>query len=978
MGYWNSRIPVEIINRSKRDIAGEPVKLSTGSGKGELNLEGKDAGALRIVNSEGIGLLCKIVSPGNKIISEGPVPARSEIILPVTAKAGKTGLFFIYSGNKAAWPVGAVLGGDPALSRHPEKDIKRVVNDSLVIIIRPTETISLKEEISGKNWPEDKMLNIRVPVRMYNFSEKQTGQLPVYVKMEQVFNRLHDKKCGRAVISNDDGTTMKVLNMSNAIMFEDRISPLTEKTVYAFYASDGKQEKAGSDSIAEEWLGKQRNMVRLSGPYPGTAPVDKKWKQDIPVTEGKSYMFGALVKCCGGARGAMVRIDLLGKDGKEINKHFVSNETEGNCYWTFVSGIFRATGDAVNARLTLVSADSVTAQFKGMIFMEAIEGYSSSMFFDQREAEDQHKLAIWPVNSVKKVFHEDLPPTYIPPAEISLAGNEYEPLQIALRSPRRYSNVRVEVSDPVNISGIKPGQVSKFLVGYVPIDYPSNYYERKVPYWYLKYPDEPAGSDGWAGYWPDPLLPYTSFNLESDETQSLWIELYTPAGTESGLYSGSIKVFTNDSLITEIPWHVTVRNFSLPQKNSFGALYDYRSPREMDEPGQGLFRTDISHDSLRAMHLSFMAQHRIATGEINPVPKVIRSNGKISIDFSEYDKAAAFYFDKLKNPYAYLPTSIFYLFGWAFPPSAKFGEKPYDGVYPYAEADRGKLRPEYRKAYQDVLRTFWEHLRAKGWADRYVLYLSDEPHMAEDGKADIVAQMKALCDMIHEVDKKIPIYVSTWWFRPEWDGYIDIWGLGFNGDGDYGHGVTKEDFDHITASGGRIWYTTDGNFCTETPYLAIERLLPWFGFKYGAQAYEFWGVNWLTLNPFKYGWHNYIYESQAPGEESWKRYPNGDGFIIYPGKPVGYDGLIGSIRLKQVREGAEDYEYFLLLSSLIQKNDPGNPHLPDAKKALQEALDMISIPCAMGRYSTKILKNPDDLPVIRDKVAKSIEYLLIK
>ena len=136
------------------------------------------------------------------------------------------------------------------------------------------------------------------------------------------------------------------------------------------------------------------------------------------------------------------------------------------------------------------------------------------------------------------------------------------------------------------------------------------------------------------------------------------------------------------------------------------------------------------------------------------------------------------------------------------------------------------------------------------------------------------------------------------------------------------HYVTAEDMQQITRSGGRIWYTTDGNFCTETPYLALERLLPWFGYKYGAEAYEFWGVNWLTYNPYKYGWHSYIFESQAPGEESWKRYPNGDGYVIYPGKPIGEDGLIGSIRLKQVREGAEDYEYLTLLGNLIEKLIP--------------------------------------------------------
>jgi hypothetical protein len=180
----------------------------------------------------------------------------------------------------------------------------------------------------------------------------------------------------------------------------------------------------------------------------------------------------------------------------------------------------------------------------------------------------------------------------------------------------------------------------------------------------------------------------------------------------------------------------------------------------------------------------------------------------------------------------------------------------------------------------------------------------------------------------------------------------------------------------IKRSGGRIWYTTDGNFCTETPYMAIERLLPWFGYKYGAEAYEFWGVNWLTYNPYKYGWHSYIFESQAPGEESWKKYPNGDGYIIYPGKLIGKAGLVGSIRLKQVREGAEDYEYLTILGNLIKKTDPTNPAFPAASQALQQALDIVNIPCAMGRYSTKILKSPDMVREIREQIAINIEKLL--
>jgi hypothetical protein len=433
-----------------------------------------------------------------------------------------------------------------------------------------------------------------------------------------------------------------------------------------------------------------------------------------------------------------------------------------------------------------------------------------------------------------------------------------------------------------------------------------------------------------------------------------------------------------NTLLKELPWTVHVWNFSLPVRNSFGALYDYRSVHRMPESDKLPARDKISGNDLRNMYLAFMAKHLVSSGEINPVPEVNYKDGKINIDFTEYDKAASYYFDQLKNSFAYLPVRIFYLFGWAFPPSEKFGEKPYPGEYPYKEADRSELRPQYIKAYQLVLKTFWDHLKEKGWAGRYILYLSDEPHEAENNNSksnDINIQMKALCNMIHEVDPKIPIYVSTWWYRPEWKGHIDVWGLGFNGEGDYGNYVTAEDMQQITSSGGRIWYTTDGNFCTETPYLAVERLLPWFGYKYGAEAYEFWGVNWLTYNPFKYGWHSYIAESQAPGEKSWKRYPNGDGYVIYPGEPIGQDGLVASIRLKQVREGAEDYEYLAILGKLIEEAGAKGQLVNEAQKAMQKALDIVNIPCAMGRYSTRILKDPDAVFAAREELARNIEAM---
>ena len=84
----------------------------------------------------------------------------------------------------------------------------------------------------------------------------------------------------------------------------------------------------------------------------------------------------------------------------------------------------------------------------------------------------------------------------------------------------------------------------------------------------------------------------------------------------------------------------------------------------------------------------------------------------------------------------------------------------------------------------------------------------------------------------------------------------------------------------LRAAGDRIWFTTDGQMCTDTPYCAVERLLPHYCFQYGAEAYEFWGVGWLTYDPYEYGWHSYINQSSAPGVHYYVRYPNGDGFLL--------------------------------------------------------------------------------------------------
>jgi len=114
----------------------------------------------------------------------------------------------------------------------------------------------------------------------------------------------------------------------------------------------------------------------------------------------------------------------------------------------------------------------------------------------------------------------------------------------------------------------------------------------------------------------------------------------------------------------------------------------------------------------------------------------------------------------LKFSKAYSP-QYFYLFGWPILRN-KFGEKTLRGRISICGCLTGaELRPEFRRLIQSALRIYWDHLKAKGWADKVLLYVSDEPHALPE----ITAQMRALCDMIHEVDRNIPIYVSCWSYK---------------------------------------------------------------------------------------------------------------------------------------------------------------------------------------------------------------------
>ena len=846
---------------------------------------------------------------------------------------------------------------------------------------------------------DDLRWEYRMPVRLVNASETAVGPSLTAVNITGLMARLRGKANEASIRVVGQEGVIPHYRLQSSVLFEAR-APAGSIQCYYLYVSTDPRIPAGLEGDYEALLSGDLNLVRngsfelgdaLPEDWPGGAegerpkdtemgldepglfgsrsarihiPHESKpawtgWRQDVPVAPDKTYLFASWLKCEDLKNGTLqLHAHYRNAEGElcESRQYTSAGPAIGDTSdWTLVSALFPMPPDIASFQLHLTMLATGTAWHDGVVLVETTASRAGRL--EAAAAPQSGDLALWPMNAIVKVFPDDVPPREPAAMAVSAARGEYEPMQFALRGPEDLESVSISASAPTGAGGtLPPPEIN--VVGYVPIDHPTSYYSSKTPTWHRKFPTVPGACDGWPGMWPDPLLPTNTLDLAANQTGAFWVTVYVPEDAGAGEYSGTVTLSRGGETVAQAPYSLRVWDFSLPQERHVGAIYDLRGDGRWALGG----RTAAEQ---RTEMVNFMAQRRVCPDKISPDPIISYENGKATADFTEFDKAATHYLDELKMPHFYTP-GMFYLFGWGHPPGNKFGEKPYDAEYPYEDVDRTKLRPEYKRAYQACLKLYWDHLKEKGWDDRCILYISDEPFY---GTQHIIEQMQALCDMIHEVDPKIPIYSSTWHHVPQWDGYIDVWGIGH-------YGVVSTDLmEEIKEGGARLYFTTDGQMCTDTPYCGVERLLPHYCFKYGVEAYEFWGLTWLTYNPYEFGWHSYISQAGVPGEQYWVRYPNGDGFLAYPGSPIDYDGIVSSVRLEQAREGEEDYEYLYLLRELIVKGRAAGKDTTAAEEVLARSAELVDIPNAGGRYSTRFLPDPDAVFVLKQSVAEAIEQL---
>ena len=136
--------------------------------------------------------------------------------------------------------------------------------------------------------------------------------------------------------------------------------------------------------------------------------------------------------------------------------------------------------------------------------------------------------------------------------------------------------MNIAVSPLKNRDGgeLPPVQIER--VGYVPVDYPSAYYSTDVPEWCRKVPHGAGATDGWAGWWPDPLAPGSSFELSPGQTQPVWFTVHAPKLAPPGQYRAEVTMSIAGQKTLKIPLTVRVLPFTLPDQGRLRAIFDLR------------------------------------------------------------------------------------------------------------------------------------------------------------------------------------------------------------------------------------------------------------------------------------------------------------------------------------------------------------------------------------------------------------------
>ena len=447
------------------------------------------------------------------------------------------------------------------------------------------------------------------------------------------------------------------------------------------------------------------------------------------------------------------------------------------------------------------------------------------------------------------------------------------------------AKVEIEVSRLVHEGGsasLAGGALRWNFVGSVPV--PQN-----TPTARMSHVTRPAPAR-----FPDYLSEERSISLPQGHSRGVWLTIAIPADAEPGVYMGSVNVKT-DRGAASLPLSLLVYPPRMPDKRHLMMTLWYSTGRFALLHDTGEPFSESFYQVLKA-YAEDMAAHRqnVFRLDLSPIRVTALSSGKLSFDFSRFDRWAEIFFgtgrmDALETGFVarHNPSweNGIALNDW---PAVK------EGTDEILKLPGEKFLPEF-------LPVFEKHLREKGWLDKTLFHIADEP------AAWAVQDWRKASQVVHRYGpslRRIDAIEAT-----DFQGDLEVWVPKLP------HIFTFFDtYQKAQREGNELWYYTAMAYDTfpnrfiDFP-LIETRILYWLNYRLGLTGFLHWGYNQWTENPYE------VMNRIATGV--------GDAWTVYPKK----GGVIDSLRWEATRNGLQDYEYLWLLEHKIAqiKSQVGRP-----------------------------------------------------
>jgi len=456
--------------------------------------------------------------------------------------------------------------------------------------------------------------------------------------------------------------------------------------------------------------------------------------------------------------------------------------------------------------------------------------------------------------------------------------NEYVSAQCVIKANRDLKNVPVSLSPlkHIALSTSLPADALEWnFVGSIPI-------EENTP----KYRKTDIIRAAPAGF-PDYLSEDSKVFLKKGNYKAVYFTIKIPRNAEAGDYKGTVTIQTDRADIS-LPLHLRIYPLTLPDDRHLMVTEWYTTGNFKKFHDIDASDSERFYEMLK-VYAENMAEHRQNVFRVNLdlITCTQAANGNLKFDFSKFDKWADIFWE----------TGRMDLLETGF--AARFGEGGWSSKeivlrdFPaQKESTNKRIMIPGKEFLPQFLPVFENHLREKGWLEKTVFHIADEPSNHN------VMSWRQASEYVHHYAptiRRIDAIETTHCFDR-----LEIWVPKLD------HLATWHDvFKRAQNQGYELWFYTVGIFqkgsypnkTVDVP-LIESRILHWLNYRFGLKGYLHWGFNRWTDDPFA-----------APGRHL------GDGWHVYPKK----DGLINSLRWEQMRNGIQDYEYFWMLEDKIRK-----------------------------------------------------------